>query len=97
MFILAVYDVHGTEESDKKRLRKVAKICEKYGIRVQSSVFEINTTPKDYISIKAELEKIISAEDSIRFYKLPNNFSDNIEIIGKVNDIELKSDNTFIF
>ena len=75
----------------------MAKVCERYGIRVQSSVFEINTTPKDYISIKADLEKIISTEDSIRFYKLPNNFSNNIEIIGKANDIELKSDNAFIF
>ena len=34
MFIVA-YDI-----SDKKRLRKVAQICERFLIRVQKSVFE---------------------------------------------------------
>ena len=40
MFILITYDVNTTDAAGKKRLRRVAKLCVNYGIRVQNSVFE---------------------------------------------------------
>ena len=41
MMLVVTYDVDTTNASGQKRLRKVAKICERYGMRVQNSVFEV--------------------------------------------------------
>ena len=40
MFVLITYDVSTEDTAGKKRLRRVAKICMNYGVRVQNSVFE---------------------------------------------------------
>ena len=40
MLVLITYDVQTEDAAGKKRLRKVAKQCVKYGQRVQNSVFE---------------------------------------------------------
>ena len=55
-----------TDAAGAKRLRKVAKICERYGIRVQNSVFEVLVDPAQLTLLKAELEKAMNVEtDSI--------------------------------
>ena len=41
MFVLITYDVSTVTDSGKSRLRKVAKECVNYGVRVQNSVFEL--------------------------------------------------------
>jgi len=40
MEILVAYDVSTTDAAGERRLRRVAKICEGFGQRVQNSVFE---------------------------------------------------------
>lgn len=40
MMVIISYDVSTKTEAGKKRLRKVAKACEKHAQRVQNSVFE---------------------------------------------------------
>lgn len=40
MLLLITYDVNTETSAGKSRLRKVAKQCINYGIRVQNSVFE---------------------------------------------------------
>ena len=40
MLVIA-YDVDTTNSAGARRLRKVAKLCERNGMRVQSSVFEV--------------------------------------------------------
>lgn len=40
MLILVTYDVNAQDANGRKRLRKVAKQCTNYGVRVQNSVFE---------------------------------------------------------
>lgn len=40
MLLLITYDVNTETSAGKSRLRKVAKQCVNYGIRVQNSVFE---------------------------------------------------------
>jgi CRISPR-associated protein Cas2 len=42
--IVVTYDVNTEDAAGRKRLRKVAKICEAYGQRVQKSVFECSVT-----------------------------------------------------
>ena len=96
IFILLTYDIENVTKSGKSRLRKVAKTCENYGIRVQNSVFEITTDNGNFIKLKAELELIISTNDSIRFYNLGNNFENKVEVIGKKEKIEISSTNALI-
>lgn len=93
--IVVTYDVDMTEKSGAKRLRKVAKVCENFGIRVQNSVFELLVDNGQYIKIKSELMKIIDLEkDSVRFYRLGKSWQTKIETIGIADQI--KQDDTLI-
>lgn len=82
--ILITYDVKTENSLGQKRLRKVAKLCEKYGQRVQNSVFECVLDMSQYVYVKNELLQLIdSSEDNLRFYRLGNNYKNQIEILGK--------------
>ena len=84
MLLLITYDVNTTTLDGEKRLRKVAKLCEKYGIRVQNSVFEVLVDGAQLVKLKAQLEKLLDQEnDSVRFYKLGNSYEHKIETMGK--------------
>lgn len=83
MMILLTYDVDFSMESGKKRLRKIAKLCEKFGVRVQNSVFEITVDPKQLLQLKADILRIIDTEkDSVRIYNLGKKLGNSIEILG---------------
>ena len=63
-----------------KRLRKVAKICEALGCRVQNSVFELLVDPAQLAQLRAKLEQTIDMEkDSVRLYRLGSNWRPRIE------------------
>ena len=54
-----------------RRLRRVSKIMEGYGYRVQKSVFEAFLNEKDLAEIKKRLLAEINAEeDTVRFFRL---------------------------
>lgn len=94
MFILMTYDI----SDSPRRLHKVAKIAEKYGIRVQNSVFELEVDISELTKLKQEISKVINMQcDSIRFYKLGKNYKNNIDILGSCKSIELSQDKSFIF
>lgn len=64
--ILAVYDI-----SDPRRLRRIAKLMEKFGVRVQKSVFECSLTEAAFNSLKQNAMSIMDmAVDSLRIYPL---------------------------
>lgn len=42
MMTLVSYDVSTVDLKGKTRLRKIAKVCQNYGQRVQNSVFEVD-------------------------------------------------------
>ncbi len=68
MHILLAYDV------DKRRVKKVFKICKKYMIQVQESVFEVKICESKYHEMMTKLKGIIKDNDSIVCYfldKLP--------------------------
>lgn len=93
MFILLSYDIADSPE----RLIKVAKICENYGVRVQKSVFELDISMANFVQLKAELSRLVDRNaDTIRFYRLGKNYKNQIEVIGKREDIELSQDNSII-
>lgn len=55
---------------DPKRLRKVAKIVEQYGKRVQKSVFEI-IAPFDVIKrLQLRIEKVIHVQDYVLYLSI---------------------------
>ncbi len=87
MLILITYDVNTETESGRRRLRTVAKKCEQYGQRVQNSVFECLLDSAQYIVFKAELEALIDeTTDSLRFYRLGNNYKNQVEVMGKCQE-----------
>lgn len=71
MELLVVYDVSTETAAGRARLRRVAKICEAYGQRVQKSVFECLLAPEQVVLLKHDLERVINMQtDSIRIYRL---------------------------
>ena len=58
MLMLITYDVNTTTPAGAKRLRQVAKLCEKYGIRVQNSVFEVLVDGAQLVKLKARLSEL---------------------------------------
>lgn len=84
MFVLVTYDVNTETAAGKKRLRKVSKECEKYGTRVQNSVFECLLDPAQNKLLQTALREIIDEEkDSLRFYYLGNKYKTKIEHFGR--------------
>lgn len=84
MMIVLSYDVDTKDSDGAKRLRKVAKICEAYGCRVQNSVFELLIDPAQLVALKSQLERTIESEkDSVRLYRLGSNWKPRIESLGK--------------
>ncbi len=58
--IVLSYDVDTTDAAGAKRLRKVAKICEAKGCRVQNSVFELLVDPAQLTTLKAQLKRSLT-------------------------------------
>ncbi len=82
MLVVVSYDISG-EDKGAKRLRKVAKVCQNYGSRVQFSVFECLVEPAEWTGLRHKLESIINLEkDCLRFYFLGSNWKRRIEHIG---------------
>lgn len=90
MLLLITYDVNTASAAGEKRLRKVAKLCEKYGVRVQNSVFEVQVDAAQSVVLKARLRDLIDQEkDSVRIYKLGNSYEHKIETIGKTPLVQI--------
>lgn len=71
MLVIVCYDVNTESKSGRRRLRRVARVCEGTGQRVQKSVFECQI---DLMQMEA-LERRLLAEidkdqDSLRLYRL---------------------------
>jgi CRISPR-associated protein Cas2 len=66
MLTLVAYDV-----TDPKRLHRVAKICEDYGVRVQYSVFECFLEEAEFEEFWLSLlDEIDESEDRLVAYKI---------------------------
>ncbi len=89
MLIIVTYDICVKDFKGKKRLRTVAKFCERYGIRAQNSVFEMLLDYTEFQQVRAELESMINKEtDLLKFYSLGNNWKGKIYQEGVMDDIE---------
>lgn len=92
MLVLVTYDVSTKNPAGKKRLHKVAKVCQNYGQRVQNSVFECIVDASQLTALKIKLVNIIDKkEDSLRIYQLGNNYKNKVEHIGIKESIDLEA------
>ena len=83
MYVLVTYDVETASPQGTCRLRRVAKICVKYGQRVQNSVFECSLDPAQFETMKSELMKAADlTRDRLRFYNLGKNWKRKVEHVG---------------
>lgn len=83
MQVLVAYDVSTTTKTGRRRLRRVARVCEDFGQRVQKSVFECSVGTKEYFTMRSRLlEEIDPAEDNLRLYRLSGSFSELVECYG---------------
>ena len=83
MMVLITYDISTSGTDGAGRLRRIAKHCLDYGIRVQYSVFECELSPAQWVELKDKLLKSANLErDSLRFYMLGANWKRRVEHYG---------------
>ncbi len=76
---LVAYDI-----CDPKRLRKVARACEDFGLRRQYSVFLCRLTPLSLVKLKTRLYDIIDLDrDQVLFIPLCDRCAGQIEAVGR--------------
>ena len=77
-FFVIAYDV----PSDRRRL-KVARLLERYGERVQYSVFEMWLADQEAEAVLKYLEQLLDArEDQVRVYRLCAVCRRRVEVLG---------------
>ena len=90
MLILITYDVSTVEKAGQRRLRRVARACEDYGVRVQKSVFECQVGQTEWATLRNRLlSEIDLQQDSLRFYYLDEKALQRIEHHGAAKPLDL--------
>lgn len=71
MLVIVCYDVSTETKEGRRRLRQVARACERVGQRVQKSVFECKVDAMGFEEFERKLLSIIDVDfDCLRFYRL---------------------------
>lgn len=90
MDILLTYDIADTEGAGAKRLRRIAQVCEKYGERVQLSVFECRVSPATFARLIGEVQDAMDDQlDSVIIYRFAGKIDDARSRYGRRADREL--------
>jgi len=72
MLVLVCYDVSTETKAGRRRLRRVARVCESTGQRVQKSVFECQLDVAKFEALERELLAEIDPKmDCLRLYRIP--------------------------
>jgi CRISPR-associated protein Cas2 len=84
MLIIVTYDVSTETAAGRKRLRRVAKVCESIGQRVQKSVFECSVDQMQMEELERRLlDEIDEQEDCLRLYRLTEPVSLRVKEYGR--------------
>ena len=76
---LVAYDI-----SNPKRLRKVATVCEDFGVRKQYSVFLCRLSATDFVRLRNRLYDLIDlGEDQVLFIPLCAKCVNGMEALGR--------------
>ena len=87
MDVLVTYDIADTDTTGASRLRRIADVCEKYGQRVQFSVFECRLSKTRLTRLVGEVEDIIDHErDSVLLYRFPSGIESATLRLGRCQE-----------
>lgn len=86
MYVILVYDIV-TDAEGKKILPKIFKICKKYLVHIQNSVFEGEFSRPNYVMLNKELDKYIRKDtDSVIIFHTREERWLKKEFLGLVDD-----------
>lgn len=89
---LVAYDI-----SDRRRLAKIARIMEGYGIRVQKSVFETSLSTSSLNELKLRiLQTLDPVEDGVKFFRICEKCYQNSLFIGEDVDYDFAKSHLII-
>jgi CRISPR-associated protein Cas2 len=89
MLILVCYDVNTETKAGRRRLRRVAKVCESTGQRVQQSVFECQIDLMQFEVLERRLlAEIDTAQDCLRLYRIPETRGFGVQEHGKFKAVD---------
>lgn len=89
MLIIVCYDVNTETRQGRRRLRRVARVCERVGQRVQKSVFECQVELPAFEELERQLLAEIDLDrDCLRLYRLPESRGTEVREYGKFKAID---------
>lgn len=84
MLVIVCYDVNTETKAGRRRLRRVAKVCESVGQRVQKSVFECQIDLAGMEDLERRLlAEIEVREDCLRIYRVPDSRGAEVREFGR--------------
>jgi len=91
MLIIVTYDVSTETREGRRRLRRVAKVCESMGQRVQKSVFECQVNDMQLEQLeRALLAEINDTEDNLRFYRITEPTEIRVKQYGNFRSVDFE-------
>lgn len=89
MLVIVCYDVNTESKAGRRRLRRVAKVCESTGQRVQKSVFECKVDLMQLETLERRLlAEIDLKQDCLRLYRLPDTRGCEVREHGKLKSTD---------
>lgn len=89
MLIIVCYDVNTETRQGRRRLRRVAKVCESTGQRVQKSVFECQISMAEFEELERRLLREVDVEqDCLRLYRLPDTRGAEVREYGRFKAVD---------
>ena len=89
--IIVCYDVSTETKAGRRRLRRVAKVCESTGQRVQKSVFECQVTLAEFELLERRLLAEVNLEqDCLRLYRLPDTRGAEVREHGRFKAVDFE-------
>lgn len=91
MLIIVTYDVSTETREGRRRLRRVAKVCEGIGQRVQKSVFECSINQMQYEELERKLlSEIDEKQDNLRLYRLTEPVELHVKEYGQFRAVDFE-------
>jgi CRISPR-associated protein Cas2 len=82
MNMIVAYDI-----ANPRRLQRIAKIMEDYGMRVQKSIFEVEANDRSFAEMKRRAEKEMDwDEDGVKYFPLCEPCSGALVVLGVCSD-----------
>ena len=89
MLIVVTYDVSTETPEGRRRLRRVARVCESTGQRVQKSVFECAVDQMQLEDLERRLlTEIDETEDNLRLYRITEAAEMSVKQYGQFRSVD---------